>query len=631
MRNGHDRYRVKKVHFFGAAAITIGFLGLGIITTAPSVGFVPPNTAGPLTSTPSDLTSVTCISSSFCDAVDEEGNLFNYNGTNWNTQNIDSGNELFAVSCSSTSFCAAGDSAGNVLTYNGTSWSSASNVDSTNELLSLSCVSSTFCVAGDNVGNVVSYNGSSWSVSNVAGSSALIYGISCTSSTFCMLVTSNGYAYSYNGTSWSSPAFVDSTDLDSVSCTSSSFCAAVDSVGDVAYYTGSTPWSGLTTIDSGSALEGISCTSSSFCAAVDTSGNALLYNGSSWSSTNPDGTNGMNGVSCASSTFCVAVDNVGNALYFTGSTPWTVTPIDPKNSITSLDCLPSPSTFCHLADKNGSFVYTTNFFVGRYGPYVVSSSDAWTGDSCTSSAFCVMVGGSYGGIWSGGSTVSTSSGIDSNGTIEAVSCQAVSSPTAQTLCWAVDSGGYAVPYKSSSGWGTPTRIDSATKHLLEDVSCVLASSSSINCMAVSNGGDIEIYNGSAWSSPSTNPVAGGALQSVSCTSTTVCVAVTGAKTVVWSGGWTAAPTLSSLASNLEAVSCYNTTTCEAINSDGKVWTTSNNFSSNTPIGKVDKYGAPQTISCSGTSTCAEGDTVGYVCYTSSNWSNAPNADCIKDD
>jgi hypothetical protein len=111
----------------------------------------------------------------------------------------------------------------------------------------------------------------------------------------------------------------------------------------------------------------------------------------------------------------------------------------------------------------------------------------------------------------------------------------------------------------------------------------------------------------------------------------VCVAVTGAKTVVWSGGWTAAPTLSSLASNLEAVSCYNTTTCEAINSDGKVWTTSNNFSSNTPIGKVDKYGAPQTISCSGTSTCAEGDTVGYVCYTSSNWSNAPNADCIKDD
>ena len=56
-------------------------------------------------------------------AVDGSGNALTYDGTSWSTVDIDSGSSLYSVDCPTTSFCAAVDLDGNALTYG---WVSAS-------------------------------------------------------------------------------------------------------------------------------------------------------------------------------------------------------------------------------------------------------------------------------------------------------------------------------------------------------------------------------------------------------------------------------------------------------------------------------------------------------------------------
>ncbi|MGA2761668.1 MAG: hypothetical protein ABSF08_15275, partial [Candidatus Cybelea sp.] len=64
------------------------------------------------------------------------------------------------MSCTSSSYCVATDNDGNVLTYNGTSWSADQDIDSTRTLNAISCVSPSSCVAVDASGYRVVY---SWS------------------------------------------------------------------------------------------------------------------------------------------------------------------------------------------------------------------------------------------------------------------------------------------------------------------------------------------------------------------------------------------------------------------------------------------------------------------------------------
>jgi RHS repeat-associated protein len=81
-----------------------------------------------------------------------------YNGTSWSAAtSIDGNNTIDAVSCVSSSFCAAVDSRGNVVTYNGTSWSSTSSIDSARKIESISCSTSTSCTAVDSQGYVTIY------------------------------------------------------------------------------------------------------------------------------------------------------------------------------------------------------------------------------------------------------------------------------------------------------------------------------------------------------------------------------------------------------------------------------------------------------------------------------------------
>ncbi len=73
-----------------------------------------------------DLTSVSCTSSSFCVALDKEGNAFVYKGSSWASSSIAGSDNLAgivpSIACTSSSFCLADDEYGETLTYGGSSW-----------------------------------------------------------------------------------------------------------------------------------------------------------------------------------------------------------------------------------------------------------------------------------------------------------------------------------------------------------------------------------------------------------------------------------------------------------------------------------------------------------------------------
>ncbi len=142
---------------------------------------------------------------------------------------------LGAVSCTDTSFCMAVDEDGNALSYNGTTWSSPTSIDNGSGLTSVSCASSSFCMAVDQNGNSFSYNGTWSSLADIDGSRS-INSVSCTSSSFCGAAASGGSSIIYDG-SWMSPISIDgSNDLSSLSCSDSSFCGAVDNDGNAIIY-----------------------------------------------------------------------------------------------------------------------------------------------------------------------------------------------------------------------------------------------------------------------------------------------------------------------------------------------------------------------------------------------------------
>jgi hypothetical protein len=109
-------------------------------------------------------------------------------------------NGLTGVSCASTSFCAAVDDQGNVFTstdpIRGT-WTRTA-VDGSLLGKDVSCTAPSLCVAVDWDGNGISSTnpaapGARWSVTNIAGGASLT-AVSCPSTTLCVTVGSDGQA-----------------------------------------------------------------------------------------------------------------------------------------------------------------------------------------------------------------------------------------------------------------------------------------------------------------------------------------------------------------------------------------------------------------------------------------------------
>jgi hypothetical protein len=99
---------------------------------------------------------------------------------------------------------------------------------------------------------------------------------------------------------------------------------------------------------------------------------------------------------------------------------------------------------------------------------------------------------------------------------------------------------------------------------LTSVSCT----SSSFCMAVDTRGAALTYNGSTWSAPLSADSTGGPLTSVSCTSTTFCAAADGSGNALTYNGSTWSSTDADQANNITAVSCTSMSFCEAVDSAG---------------------------------------------------------------
>jgi hypothetical protein len=297
-----------------AAAVAVGGC---LLAAAPSLALIGWGTPAGAAGGP--LSSVSCVSPSFCIAVGTYTAKFN--GSRWgaSTNADDSDGQLGSVSCRSADSCVAVDTVGNGLTYNGRGWTKPKDVDGTTGINSVSCPrSGSMCVAVDGNGAALTESGGAWSRPKRIDAKGGLNAVSCPTSSFCMAVDQYGNAVTYDGNRWSAPKPTGDNEGDptSVSCASASFCVMVDTTGYAVTYRRS-GWSKPELIDDNSptGIESVSCTSPSFCAEVDEDGQGPIFDGEGWDNAGTiDPGIPLDSVSCSSSRFCMAVDDDGNAI-----------------------------------------------------------------------------------------------------------------------------------------------------------------------------------------------------------------------------------------------------------------------------------------------------------------------------
>jgi hypothetical protein len=208
--------------------------------------------------------SVSCPTTQFCVAVDDQGNALRFEGGVWSRPHSLQATGLNSVSCTSPTFCVAVGLGGDAFVLRGATWSAAVSVDhksageadsfGTSGLSAVSCTTTTFCMAGDVLGHVSTFNGQRWThperieprgtyeTDRKLGTVG-ITGLSCASPSFCVAVTVAGRAVVFDGASWSSPVTLESAQevgvdrvaslpaLAAVSCPSTTMCVAVDPGG----------------------------------------------------------------------------------------------------------------------------------------------------------------------------------------------------------------------------------------------------------------------------------------------------------------------------------------------------------------------------------------------------------------
>jgi len=355
-------------------------------------------------------------------------------------------NRPASVTCVSPSFCTAVDSTGAALTYNGIGWSAPQQVaraedpvyGGANALVALSCVPGDWCAALDSGGNAAVYQSGSWGSPVAIGGGGLV-SVSCPTSTFCAAVDANGRVLLYDGSGWSSPEVIERMrySLAAVSCTSSTFCVAVDVGGNAFMYNG-TRWSGPETIDPGGLLLSVSCPQTTFCVAVDGEGYTVTMEGSAWGSPAPTVTDGEGGlaISCPTTSFCMATGGGSFATDRNGQ--WSADASDPNYmGLASVSC--ASASFCAgMSWQNGN----AQIYDGSSWSAGTSISDGVGGVSCPTTMFCEAVSAGSAATFDG-----TTWGSPQNigaGVVTSVSC-----PTAG-LCQAVDGGGNVFTYTRPS-------------------------------------------------------------------------------------------------------------------------------------------------------------------------------------
>jgi hypothetical protein len=304
-----------------------------------------------------ELSSVSCVSASWCMVVDESGEYATGAGANWSVPALaDSAGYLTEVSCVSETDCVAVDLHGNAVVYGPSGWSAPEHVDSM-PINAISCVSTTattsglFCMAGDQNGDALSFDGDSWSSPVLINPSTFpISAVSCATSTFCVALGQDGTLMAYDGT-WGAPATLSGAAPADVACLSATDCIAVAGTG-AAEFNGSS-WQSTATPFATFSLTSISCGSASSCVAVDEADNAYVFDGQSWTTTGAlqqgSSVPGRGALSCTGTSSCAAVMGANVQSWSSGA--WTTAPVSEQSGNSAISC--SSASFCALVESGG--------------------------------------------------------------------------------------------------------------------------------------------------------------------------------------------------------------------------------------------------------------------------------------
>jgi hypothetical protein len=392
------------------------------------------------------LLTLSCASATLCVAGDDSGNVVSSadpagGAGAWSLAHVDTAiaqctnpsgtypcqSWLSSISCLSQSFCVAGDVNGSaVMTSsdpNGGASAWTFTPDGANAPLALSCPTVSLCVGGGTGGVVTSTDptggASAWTAAPV-GAVVPLTGVSCSSASLCVasddanrvLVSTDPMA---TGAVWSAAALPTAYGLRDVTCTTSSVCVGVSGRDQVLTSTdpagGASAWTDTylpPTIPNLPIVSGVSCPSVSLCVAVNDWGDVFVSrspasSAPAWTKTRASQPTdpGVDGISCPSVALCVAVADgatVGNGgEVITSTTPaarhpaWRVTHF---NRIRGLDGVSCPSvSLCVATDPDDGRLFVSTHPAGGASSWRMVALPGFHPDSvsCATQSLCVAI------------------------------------------------------------------------------------------------------------------------------------------------------------------------------------------------------------------------------------------------
>jgi hypothetical protein len=490
------------------------------------------------------MTGVSCVSTSFCAAIDSEGRVATTLEPTgppvaWHVDQIDNSSlgaagSLTGIACPAVSLCVAVDASGNALTSSNPGartpiWKEHRLVRPAGSplllegvLTGVSCPTKTFCAATDPDGQVLtSHNPSSgvsnWRVQQVDQVNGIVGldGLSCPTPHFCAASDFSGSVVvstktTRRGFAWKRIALPGASGLRGVSCPTSTLCVANDSTQlfvSTDPTAGPQAWKSAGITDTSlSGIGQVSCASAKLCLAFDSGGFAFVSlnpagGPGAWTKNqidqDPHGNDflifGGYGITCTKSPLCVAVDSNGQVVTSTnpsgGASAWTTSWIDGSNQISGLAC----PGLCVAVDQGGN-VLTSADPLSANASWTVEhvEAGALSSISCPSSGLCVAVDASGDVVTStnpaGGPNTWTVTHVDPGEPLNAVACPQVNE------CVAVDAAGNVVsstdPTGGAAAWTISHVDDTVTVggagSSLTDIACPTYSL----CVAVDNAGNI---------------------------------------------------------------------------------------------------------------------------------------------
>ncbi|HAF20897.1 MAG TPA: hypothetical protein DCK96_14300 [Chloroflexi bacterium] len=419
--------------------------------------------------------------------------------------------------------------------------------------------------------------GGSWSWQNPKPNGNLLTAISCPAASTCfaagqdspILTTVNG------GSTWSQQ--VRAAGVNSISCTSTTFCVAVGDFGLVMTTADAGSHWAAQTVNGGNFLAGVSCPTASVCFSVGYAG-SILYSGnggSTWTAQASGTTANLFGINCPSVSICYAV-GAGGVITGTanGGTTWSVESSTTSLVLLAISC-PSITT-CAAVGAIGTIVSTTTG--GTTWSLIGSETRAnLFGISCPSTSLCFSAGDD-GEVHVGFSVISGNASVGADGGLWAISC-----PTATECLTAGDFGTVAVTTNGGSGWSLQLQ---GLAGPVSGMSCP----STTTCFAFDQGTILGTTDGgSTWPQLFTSTLI--YFNSISCPTTSVCFAAglpyfnnamlyaTTDAGKTWNPELYPNPLVGQ--EHLTSISCATTTNCVAVDSSNTIGTTTDTITRTT--------------------------------------------------